>query len=112
MADEYRRTCYGCGSSNPRAAMYCAWCGVRTREAEPFEESGESEGSGRIVLERATVMKLRRQKAYIDNEQSACPDHTIDSYVNYLLDTERAARNGRVSDSPCESDTDPPESGH
>ena len=47
-----------------------------------------------IELERATVMKLRRQKAILDNQQSECPDLTIDSYINYLLDTEEAARNG------------------
>jgi len=41
-------------------------------------------------------MKLRRQKAKLDNQQPG-PDQTLDGYVNYLLDTEKAARQGYYS---------------
>lgn len=54
----------------------------------------DDDGHVSIELEQATMMKLRRQKAALDDMQADCPDHTTDGYVNYLLDTERAVREG------------------
>ena len=52
-----------------------------------------TDGTEQIKIERAVLMRLRSQKAHLDNQQDA-PDHTLSGYISYLLDTEEAARNG------------------
>jgi len=47
-----------------------------------------------IELDAATVERLREARGRLDAEQPGVPKPSMDLFVNYLLDTEEAARDG------------------
>lgn len=75
-----------------------------TRDS-PISAEENPRGTVDIEVDRATAMRLRRIKAKRSNEQPDCPDLTMSLFLNYLLDTEQAARDGYYGQESDTNDT-------